>query len=203
MNYSLISEILLILTLLLFVIAIISDFLKHRIANSVCLSLLLIGICYQFQLFSWIGITYSLGGFITGLVMFLPFYLFKGMAAGDVKLMAAIGAILGPQNALLAAAFTLVIGAVLAMVYLLAQLLLKLNSNQLAEVLKSYQEAIRCSLISRSYLTAEHQYSQVQNLRFPYAAAISGGAISVMSYQSLLTFPEISLLLNNYIGSAL
>lgn len=38
-------------------------------------------------------------GWLTGLGIFLPFYLLRGMAAGDVKLMAAIGAWLGPALA--------------------------------------------------------------------------------------------------------
>lgn len=203
MNYSLISEILLILTLLLFVIAIISDLVNHRIANSVCLSLLLIGFNYQFQIYSWIGITYSLAGFVTGLLLLLPFYLFRGMAAGDVKLMAAIGSILGPQSTLLAVAITLIIGALLAIVFMLTQLMIKLKKDQIKEVLKSYLDAFKYSVISRSYLPPQHQYKEVQNLRFPYAAAISAGTVTVMSNQSLLKFPEMNLLVNNFFGSAL
>lgn len=203
MNYSLISEILLVLTLLLFVVAIINDLVNHRIANSVCLSLLLIGFNYQFQIYSWTGVIYSLAGFITGLLLFLPFYFFRGMAAGDVKLMAAIGSILGPQSTLLAIAITLVIGALLAVVFMLTQLVIKLKREQIKEVLKSYLDAARYSIISRTYLPPQHQYKEVQNLRFPYAAAISAGTVTVMSYQSLLKFPEINLLVNNFIGSAL
>ena len=41
-----------------------------------------------------------LGGAITGLLIFVPFYLVRGMAAGDVKMMATVGAFTGPAAAL-------------------------------------------------------------------------------------------------------
>jgi prepilin peptidase CpaA len=37
-----------------------------------------------------------LAGFVTGLLMFLPLYIMRAMAAGDVKLMATVGAFCGP-----------------------------------------------------------------------------------------------------------
>ena len=42
----------------------------------------------------------SAGGFATGLLIFMPFYLVRGMAAGDVKMMATVGAFTGPAAAL-------------------------------------------------------------------------------------------------------
>jgi prepilin peptidase CpaA len=38
----------------------------------------------------------GLAGLATGLLLFLPLYLLRGMAAGDVKLMATVGAFTGP-----------------------------------------------------------------------------------------------------------
>jgi prepilin peptidase CpaA len=42
----------------------------------------------------------ALAGLATGLLLFLPLYLLGGMAAGDVKLMATVGAFSGPLLAL-------------------------------------------------------------------------------------------------------
>ncbi len=50
-------------------------------------------------------------GWLTGLLLFLPFYMLRGMAAGDVKLMAAVGAWLGSGMALRIALATFVLGA--------------------------------------------------------------------------------------------
>ena len=49
-------------------------------------------------------------GWLTGLALFLPFYMLRGMAAGDVKLMAAVGAWLGAGMALRIALATFVLG---------------------------------------------------------------------------------------------
>ena len=53
-------------------------------------------------------------GWITGLAVFLPLYALRGMAAGDVKLMAAVGAWLGAAIALQIALSTFVIGGLWA-----------------------------------------------------------------------------------------
>lgn len=58
------------------------------------------------------------GGAVAGLLVFLPLYLLRGMAAGDVKLMAMVGAFLGPAAALVAAMLAALCGGVLAMLWL-------------------------------------------------------------------------------------
>ncbi|SPA29202.1 A24 family peptidase [Cupriavidus taiwanensis] len=61
-----------------------------------------------------------LSGWMVGLVLFLPFYLLRGMAAGDVKLMAAVGAWLGAGMALKIALATFVIGGLWALIQVFA-----------------------------------------------------------------------------------
>ena len=53
-------------------------------------------------------------GLLVGFGPFLPLYLLHAMGAGDVKLMAMVGAFLGPVSALGAVLTTLVVGGVLA-----------------------------------------------------------------------------------------
>lgn len=55
-------------------------------------------------------------GAMTGLAVFLPFYLLHAMGAGDAKLMAGIGSFVGPTTAINVALFILVTGGVLAIV---------------------------------------------------------------------------------------
>ncbi|AQV93077.1 peptidase A24 [Cupriavidus necator] len=59
-------------------------------------------------------------GWLTGFGVLLPFYLMRGMAAGDVKLMTAVGAWLGTSMVLSIALTTFVIGGAWALVQLLA-----------------------------------------------------------------------------------
>jgi prepilin peptidase CpaA len=60
------------------------------------------------------GAAWSAGGWVIGCVLFLPFFALGGMGAGDVKLMAAIGAWIGPAHAFWAWAFAAVAGGVFA-----------------------------------------------------------------------------------------
>lgn len=63
-----------------------------------------------------LGAKGALLGALTGLAIFLPFYLLRAMGAGDVKLMAGIGSFVGPAAAINVALFILVAGGVLAVV---------------------------------------------------------------------------------------
>ena len=57
----------------------------------------------------------SLAGLVLGLLLMLPGYALGATGAGDVKLMAAVGAILGPALVLLAFVCTSIAGGVLAL----------------------------------------------------------------------------------------
>lgn len=61
------------------------------------------------------GFAAWLAGAATGAGLLLPFYLVRGMAAGDVKLMLAIGAWVGPTLALHIALATFVVGGAWAL----------------------------------------------------------------------------------------
>lgn len=60
----------------------------------------------------------ALAGMAVGFALTLPFYLVRGMAAGDVKLMAMAGSFLGPTAALYAVFWSFVAGGVLGLGYL-------------------------------------------------------------------------------------
>lgn len=58
-------------------------------------------------------------GAAVGLLIFLPFYLVRGMAAGDVKMMATVGAFTGPAAALHIGVLAWCAGGVMALVLVL------------------------------------------------------------------------------------
>lgn len=60
------------------------------------------------------GTLFALGGLAVGLAAFLPAYLFRVLGAGDVKLMAMVGAFLGTRATVGAVLAVLVAGGVLA-----------------------------------------------------------------------------------------
>lgn len=62
----------------------------------------------------WFGLGMAAGGATAGFLLFLIFYLMGGMGAGDIKLMCAFGALLGPSGTIVAGLFAAVAGALLA-----------------------------------------------------------------------------------------
>lgn len=65
------------------------------------------------------GIGHALGGALVGFVFFLPLYVVRGMAAGDVKLMSTVGLFLGPAETVQACILTWCAGGVMALVMIL------------------------------------------------------------------------------------
>ena len=61
------------------------------------------------------GTVSSAGGFLVGLALFFPLFVLKGLGAGDVKLMGALGAWLGTSLVLGVAFYTTLAGGVLAL----------------------------------------------------------------------------------------
>jgi prepilin peptidase CpaA len=62
----------------------------------------------------WHGLGIAAAGALVGFLLLLPFHWCGAMGGGDVKLMAAYGALLGPSGILLAAVFAAVIGGLSA-----------------------------------------------------------------------------------------
>ena len=61
------------------------------------------------------GILFSMAGLGTGFGLFILLYLAGGMGAGDVKLMAAIGAILGTYGVLVSGMLAIMVGGIYAL----------------------------------------------------------------------------------------
>lgn len=98
------------------------DIARRRIPNR----LLAVGLLAALALHLASGVPSSLlsiflAGFAVGMIMFLPLYLMGGMAAGDVKLMATVGAFLGPSLAFQSSLATYCAGGLLALAIVLCK----------------------------------------------------------------------------------
>ena len=105
-----------ILTVLL-LIACWQDFHDYRIKNNLIVIGTVFGIVLNTFLFAETGFLDSLIGLGFGLLLLLPFYLLRIMGAGDVKLLAMIGAFVGQNDILWVFLYTLVAGGLLALVF--------------------------------------------------------------------------------------
>jgi prepilin peptidase CpaA len=97
----------------LLVIAAVIDWRTYRLPNWLTLGGAAVGLAMS-VLPQGIGFFESLSGACTGLVLLLPLYALGMTGAGDVKLMAAVGAFLGLPDVLFALLFTLIVGGVVA-----------------------------------------------------------------------------------------
>jgi len=94
------------------------DIWRRRVSNVVTLGAFAAGVALQSYLYGIPGLWDSLLGGFYGFVIFLVFFLLGGMGGGDIKLMAAFGAILGADKVLWAAFFTAILGALFGLIYL-------------------------------------------------------------------------------------
>lgn len=86
-----------------------------RVPNWLTFPMVLTGLIYGTCVGGWQGLGDALIGMCVGLITMLPIYAVGGMGAGDVKLMAGLGAWLGMEVAFNAFLWTVVVGAIMAL----------------------------------------------------------------------------------------
>ena len=109
-----------ILTLALVWTAAWSDSQTFRIPNTLVLAGVVLGLLCQVWLAGLGGLGQGLMGMGLGLGLLFPMYLLGFMGAGDVKLMGAVGALLGPERLLTVLIFSIVAAGAVAAAYALA-----------------------------------------------------------------------------------
>lgn len=92
------------------------DLRSRRIPNWLTFGAAGVGIAYHTVAAGASGIETAAGGWAIGLALFFIPFALGGLGAGDVKLVAALGAWLGPAQVIWLALYTGVIGGVLALV---------------------------------------------------------------------------------------
>jgi prepilin peptidase CpaA len=100
--------------MLMGVCAIAEDLARRRVSNCLVLAGLVCGLALHAAAGGWHGLGIAAAGAVLGFAVLLPFHLLGAMGGGDVKLMAAFGALLGPAGILLAAVLAAILGGVWA-----------------------------------------------------------------------------------------
>lgn len=96
---------------LVMLVAALLDLRSRRIPNWLTVPFLFVGFAFQIVWQGWEGLTFALVGFATGFGVLFVLWLIGGGGGGDVKLMAALGAWLGPKLILI----TFLLSAVLVL----------------------------------------------------------------------------------------
>lgn len=154
--------------------AAITDLALRKIPNVLVLSGLLLALVLCLLAGPrWAPLSHWMAGAATGLFSFLPFYLAQGMAAGDVKLMAMVGAFTGPQGALQIAVATWLIGGVMGLIMLLWQGRWRQGLGNLAAMLRTLVWRAAGVPLQIGVLQAGASVGAM-----PYAVAIALGTLS-------------------------
>jgi prepilin peptidase CpaA len=95
-------------------VACVTDIQDRRIPNWLTGGSAAAALLLHVMLGGWSGLQQSALGWAVGILLFLPFFLLNGMGGGDVKLLAAFGAWLGPRDVLWLAAYASMAGGVFA-----------------------------------------------------------------------------------------
>ena len=92
------------------------DLRTRRIPNALTASLAGAGFLLAATGLGRVGVMAALAGGLAGVLLMLPGHMFGGTGAGDVKLLGAIGTLLGPGDTFRACLVAMIAGGVLALI---------------------------------------------------------------------------------------
>ena len=116
------------------------------------------------------GVGMSVAGWLVGTALFLPFFLLRGMGAGDVKLLAALGAWVGPRETFWIAVYGSLAGGVMA-------LALALSRGYLRTAFRNLRSMVTFWVLVGPRPMPEMTLERGEGPRLAYAIPIFAGAL--------------------------
>jgi len=157
----------------------IMDVRSSRVPNLITFPLALVGLVFHALSDSGNGILFSVEGLGLGFSLLIGFYIYGGMGAGDVKLLAAVGAVVGPLNVFVG----FLVAALFGGLYAVAIMVWHLGLAQTAERTK----IILVSMVfMRINVAASLKETSLPKLR--YALVIGLGTLIGQGYQWFYVF---------------
>ena len=164
-------------------IAALTDVGSYRIRNRLVVPVLFLALLFHTFDSGLAGLVFSLQGMLTGFFLLIFLWLIGGMGAGDVKLLAAVGAWLGPWNiCMLFMATGLVLG-VWVLVYAACRcvscmLVSPLLASGADSVLVETPNGVSGERLERAVKRARQLGSRSEVI--PFAAALLGGLLLIV-----------------------
>ena len=151
------------------------DWFYWRIPNSIVAAGATAALMLSLFTVNGIGFFSCVMGGLTGFCMLLPFYLLKGVAAGDVKLLSVVGMFTGPVLGFETALLSFLLGGVWA----IGMLYLQSNSAQLLKQSFRFSQLsnISWSLPERAPAPVMHRTSRGS---IPYGVVISMASMIIL-----------------------
>jgi prepilin peptidase CpaA len=168
------------LSVILIVAAVIDGRLL-KVPNWLTFPLLLAGWTAGVYCGGWGGLVWSITGTLVGLGLLLPAYAIGGMGAGDVKLMAGIGAWIGAAATFYAFCVSAVIGGVIAVAMVLFR---RRWHYHLAQFFQIVHEIL--AVRDPETLSASAAQRKSSMLLLPYGIPIALGTIAYFLWSGML-----------------
>ncbi len=149
------------------------DIRTRHIPNLLTFGVAVAAIAYGLMTQGLGGGVSSVGGWLVGCALFLPFFVLGGMGAGDVKLLAAIGGWLGPRDAFMTGLYAAIAGGVMALALALATGYLG-QALRNTTMLLSHWRVFGLSRLPALTLAEAHGH------RLPYAFPIAAGTLAAI-----------------------
>lgn len=157
----------------------ITDIVSRRIPNPLLVAGLGVALLCHGIGYGVAGLMSSFLGLILGGLMFLPLYVLGGTSAGDVKLMAIVGALLGSKGVIVAGIASFISGGILGVLWILWRIV---------ESQAAHREPASSSPrpAGTGFLGLTLRAVDLRNLSFPYAPAIAVGSFVAIWHLGLL-----------------
>jgi prepilin peptidase CpaA len=166
------------------VVAAVIDGLKLKVPNWITFPMIISGWVYSATLSpfaGWEGLLYSLIGTAVGLALLLPAYAIGGMGAGDVKLLAGVGAWVWGTVTVYAFAVSAIVGGVIAVLMVLVRKSWNKHHNQFWMI---WNEVL--TVKNPEQLSAIAAQRKPSMLLLPYGIPIAIGTIAYFAWAGML-----------------
>lgn len=161
------------------------DIKNKIIPNKYTIPALIAGLVLMTISGGFVGLKESFFGFLLGFVVFLIPFLFGSMGAGDVKLMAAIGALKGVSFTYYSLIASGIAGGVMVLIYVIyKKQLLQTFINMFGIIVRPFTKMLYLNSGNRLAKKIFNYFDNVKqknpDLYIPYAVPISIGTIGVL-----------------------
>jgi len=163
------------------VVAAVIDGWRLKVPNWLTFPLAISGWIFSAAYFGWPGLGWSLLGTAIGLCLLMPAYAIGGMGAGDVKLLAGVGAWIWGTNTFLAFCLSAIFGGVIAVGMVLYRRKWRHHKGQFLAILTEILVVRDPNQLSA--LAAERKSSM---LLLPYGIPIALGTITYFIWTGML-----------------
>lgn len=162
------------------VTAAVIDLRTFRIPNWLTVGAMVLGLLINTVQPQQVGFLWALAGLAVGLLMLVPLYALGVMGAGDVKLMAAVGAFLGLPAIVFAVLSTLIVGGVAAVVFSLYRRAFRRMTGNVVDIVQSMAFAAFAGIRPQGGMAGGQSVG-----RLPYGLSIAVGTLGWLATSQL------------------